>query len=242
MAILTENYRKPFKDLLQETSTELNKNVIKALDATLGNYPHFKDLVQDILLNEVEVNKSKAEEYLDVQVDIHKRFINSEHQEFGKLNQHLKKDGIRYKNKNDIWFKETIPTSAENTDADGDIEADKDNALKGAVDTVAKLDSSNSAVTGQGMAARAARGFVQKLQMQKGESNKEVHTNRLPSKIEYEAVMHTGLCLDYMEIVDKALVDEVPKIFVMTLVKWTIDFLTGGKHIFSYRTLDECLP
>ena len=242
VAILTENYRKPFKDLLQETSTELNKNVIKALDATLGNYPHFKDLVQDILLNEVEVNKSKAEEYLDVQVDIHKRFINSEHQEFGKLNQHLKKDGIRYKNKNDIWFKETIPTSAENTDADGDIEADKDNALKGAVDTVAKLDSSSSAVPGQGMAARAARGFVEKLQMQKGEINKEMHTNRLPSKIEYEAVMHTGLCLDYMEIVDKALVDEVPKIFVMTLVKWTIDFLTGGKHIFSYRTLYECLP
>ena len=81
------------------------------------------------------------------------------------------------------------------------------------------------------MAARAARGFVEKLQMQKGESNEGVHTNRLPSEIEYEAVMHTGLCLDYMEIVDKALVDEVPKIFVMTLVKWTIDFLTGGHRM-----------
>ena len=52
------------------------------------------------------------------------------------------------------------------------------------MDTVAKLDG-GLAVPGQGMAARAARGFVEKLQMQKGESNKEVHTNRLPSKIEY---------------------------------------------------------
>ena len=36
-----------------------------------------------------------------------------------------------------------------------------------------------------------------------------------------------------MEIVDKALVDEVPKIFVMMLVMRTIDFHNGGKQTKS---------
>lgn len=216
VAILTENYRQPFKDLLQETSTELNKNIIKALDVTLGNYPRFKDLAQDILLDEVDGNKSKAEEYLDVQVDIHKRFINSEHQEFGMLNQQLKENGIRYKNNKDSWFQEKIGIGDEDGDSD-------------MVDAVADLAA--GVVPGSGLVAKAAKavkGFVEKLQKKEGDV--EVHTNRMPSGINDEAMMDIDLCMNYMEIVDKALVDEVPKIFVMMLVMRTIDFLNGGKQ------------
>ena len=47
---------------------------------------------------EIEKNKTKAEEYLDVQINIHKRFLNSEHPDFESLNKNLKEDGkgIRY--------------------------------------------------------------------------------------------------------------------------------------------------
>ena len=43
-----------------------------------------------------------------------------------------------------------------------------------------------------------------------------------------EAKLHIDLCMQYMEIVDDALVDAVPKIFIMMLVMKTIDFLLGG--------------
>ena len=43
-------------------------------------------------------------------------------------------------------------------------------------------------------------------------------TFRLPSRREDEAKLHVDLCLEYMEIVDKQIVDEVPKIFIMMLV------------------------
>ena len=229
VAILTENYRQPFKKLLQETATELNKNIIKALDATLGNYPRFKDLAQDILLEEVDGNKGKAEEYLDVQVDIHKRFINAEHQEFGKLNQQLKKNGIRYKNKNGIWFQENIGTSAQSQDEDGDDDLVGD--LVGAVGDLAGVGGRGSGQAAK--AAKAVKGFVEKLQKKEGggEVSDEVHTNRMPSGIKDEATMDIDLCMNYMEIVDKALVDEVPKIFAMMLVMRTVDFLNGGKQI-----------
>ena len=55
-----------------------------------------------------------------------------------------------------------------------------------------------------------------------------VHTNKLPSGMSDEAKLHIDLCLEYMEIVDDALVDAVPKIFIMMLVMKTIDFLNGG--------------
>ena len=41
---------------------------------------------------------------------------------------------------------------------------------------------------------------------------------RLPSRREDEALLHLDLCLEYMEIVDKQIVDEIPKIFIMMLV------------------------
>ena len=69
------------------------------------------------------------------------------------------------------------------------------------------------------------KGFAEKLQ--KGDVT-EVHTNKLPSGMSDEAKLHIDLCMQYMEIVDDALVDAVPKIFIMMLVMKTIDFLLGG--------------
>ena len=234
VAILTENYRLPFGSLLQESINVLTRNVIAALEVTLGAFPHFKDLVQTILLEEVEKNKSKAEEYLDVQIDIHKRFINSEHREFSKLNKNLRNNGIRYKNHFDLWFKESVPTSKMNqTEANNEGErADHDDYEDEEVDAENIFDNTSdiagSAATGLiDGAVKAVRGFVERLQ-NKPENN--VHTNKLPSMKEHEAMLHMDLCLEYMEIVDKALVDEVPKIFIMMLVMRTLDFLNGGKR------------
>ena len=70
-----------------------------------------------------------------------------------------------------------------------------------------------------------AENYAEKLQTS---ANEGVHTNKLPSGISEEAKLHIDLCLEYMEIVDDALVDAVPKIFVMMLVMKTIDFLCGG--------------
>ena len=237
VAILTENYRLPFGSLLQESINVLTRNVIAALEVTLGAFPHFKDLVQTILLEEVEKNKSKAEEYLDVQIDIHKRFINSEHREFSKLNKNLRNNGIRYKNHFDLWFKESVPTSKMNqTEANNEGErADHDDYEDEEVDAENIFDNTSdiagSAATGLiDGAVKAVRGFVERLQ-NKPENN--VHTNKLPSMKEHEAMLHMDLCLEYMEIVDKALVDEVPKIFIMMLVMRTLDFLNGGKKAIT---------
>ena len=71
-----------------------------------------KDLVEKILLQEIENNKTKAEEYLDIQINSHKRFVNSEHPDFS-MNKELKKNGIRFKNHFNLWFKEEIPNRGE---------------------------------------------------------------------------------------------------------------------------------
>merc|ERR1711934_748491 len=70
----------------------------------------------------------------------------------------------------------------------------------------------------------AVKGFAELLQTSDVEG---VHTNKLPSGMSDEAKLHIDLCLQYMEIVDDALVDAVPKIFIMMLVMKTIDFLLG---------------
>ena len=54
-----------------------------------------------------------------------------------------------------------------------------------------------------------------------------------------EAKLHIDLCMEYMEIVDNALVDEVPKIFIMMLVMKTIDFLNGGITL-NFNQLHPC--
>ena len=224
VGMLTENYRIPFKNLLQDTTEVLTDNIIKALEATLGAFPHFKDLVQDILLDDLKANKTKAEEYLDMLVDIHKRFINSEHHKFAKVSQGIRsgdqiqiQDQIRYKNHFNNWFKdegqETLPPK-----------------INSARSTVEGSDGENSAENfaenyAEYYAENYAENYAEKLQTSAIEG---VHTNKLPSGISEEAKLHIDLCLEYMEIVDDALVDAVPKIFVMMLVMKTIDFLCGG--------------
>jgi hypothetical protein len=87
--------RKPFKNLLDESTRTLNQGLQQSLEATLHIYPKFKDLVTTILLDEVGANKRKAEEYLEILLDIHTRVINTEHEEFKKVTQKMRQDGIR---------------------------------------------------------------------------------------------------------------------------------------------------
>jgi len=261
VGILTENYRTPFKELLQETSKMLTKNMISALEKTLGAFPYFKDVVQDILLEDLEVNKTKAEEYLDMLVNIHKRFINSEHHKFAKVSKGMRSGdkGIRYKNLFGVWFKDEDQgpkvneddsprrewkrdesnrdsESSDNILSDRDEDEDQqDEADMGAVagqavgsavewipgvpKMVAPMIAAATSVT-----VNAVKGFAEKLQTSEV---KGVHTYKLPSGMSDEAKLHIDLCLQYMEIVDDALVDAVPKIFIMMLVMKTIDFLLG---------------
>lgn len=69
---------------------------------------HLNLTVTDLFMEELETNKSKAEDYLDVIIDMHKRFINSEHVEFKKMRKLKKGMGIRYKNNFNLWFQEEI--------------------------------------------------------------------------------------------------------------------------------------
>eukprot|EP00092_Neocalanus_flemingeri_P026987 GFUD01029268.1.p1 GENE.GFUD01029268.1~~GFUD01029268.1.p1 ORF type:complete len:718 (-),score=188.67 GFUD01029268.1:332-2485(-) len=238
VSLLTENYRKPFKELLDDSTEFLKNDVSGTLEHALKPYPKFHDLVTDILLGEIDTNKLKAEEYLDMQVDIHKRFINSEHVEFKKLNKVMKTDGIRFKNNFNLWFRENIPTADDNhEDPDNDLEdADSgvaEDATLEALEVIAPLAPAVSGI-GSGLVnagIRKVRGFVERLQ--KKDSAQDVHTNKLPSRGEEEAMLHMDLCIDYMEIIDKALVDELPKIYIMMLVHKSLDFLGGGD---CYRT------
>ena len=59
-------------------------------------------------MEELETNKVKAEDYLDVIIDMHKRFVNSEHVEFKKMRKLKKGMGIRFKNNFNLWFQEEI--------------------------------------------------------------------------------------------------------------------------------------
>ena len=141
VGILTENYRRPYKSLLDESKITMNDDLRIIIEETLGAYPKFQDLgtlkylvlilvfqleknlisnlilyvlqhlnltVTDLFMEELETNKSKAEDYLDVIIDMHKRFINSEHVEFKKMRKLKKGMGIRYKNNFNLWFQEEI--------------------------------------------------------------------------------------------------------------------------------------
>ena len=59
-------------------------------------------------MHELETNKVKAEDYLNVFIDMHKRFVNSEHVEFKKMRKLKKGMGIRFMNNFNLWFKEAI--------------------------------------------------------------------------------------------------------------------------------------
>ena len=67
-------------------------------------------------MEELNVNKSRAENYLDMIIDMHKRFVNSEHVEFRKMRKLKKGMGIRYKNNFNLWFQEEIPSENKQQD------------------------------------------------------------------------------------------------------------------------------
>ena len=65
-------------------------------------------------MEQLEANKLRAEDYLDVVIDMHKRFVNSEHVEFKKMRKLKRGMGIRFKNNFNLWFKEEIPSENKN--------------------------------------------------------------------------------------------------------------------------------
>ena len=80
---------------MDDSTRILNQGLQQSLETTLHIYPKFKDLVMTILLDEVGINKTKTEEYLDVLLDIHIRVINTEHEEFKKVTEKMRHRGIR---------------------------------------------------------------------------------------------------------------------------------------------------
>ena len=211
VALLTECYREPFLQLLDKSSNFLKNEIGAILKETLGMYPKFQNLVSVMALEEINVNREKAEEYLNVQIDIHKKFVNCDHVEFVKMTKIFTSTGKK-RNCN-LWFKEKVPATE---------------------DTLPRSTSKDSiwdSLSGgsEKQEASKAIGFFERLQ----NISKNIRSYKLPVEDEDEALLHIDLCLEYMEIIDKALIDEVPKIFIMMLSHKLLDFLVGGE---SYRT------
>ena len=199
-------------------------------------------MVERILLDEIEKNKTKAEEYLDININSHKRFINSEHPDFS-MNKELKEkeSGIRFKNHFNLWFQEQIPNRGEEIKLNhnrvreenvGDFVDGGLHAAAMAANVLGRPDL-GAGIHGAAAVIKNVRGYTSKLQKDELTEDDDVHLNKLPSKPGNEASVHLDLCLDYMEIIDKMLVDIVPKIFIMMLVMKFLDFLNGGEY-FSY--------
>ena len=229
---LTECYRQPLLDLLDNSCKFLTQEVSLILSETLSIYPEFESLVTKIALDEIGENKKKAEEYLNVQIDIHRRFVNCDHSEFDKMKELKKK--TKHKNHFDLWFKESIPTAKENN---SEASNELGEAVEDAFDVATDLLTAGSGgglghIKGAGAVIKGfkkVRGFYERLQ----NDDDKKKFNKLPSGTTDEAMLHLDLCLEYMEIVDKALVDEIPKIFIMMLCHKLLDFLKGGE---AYHT------
>ena len=69
-------------------------------------------------------------------------------------------------------------------------------------------------------------GFSKRVQLE----NNSIPTRQFPTELEDEAKFHLDIALEYMEIIDKQLGDEVLKVFVLMLIHNTLDFLKGGNH------------
>ena len=138
------------------------------LKDTLGVYPEFLKIVSKIALEEIDVNKEKATEYVNVQIDIHKRFVNCEHVEFKKMTVGLKKS--RTKNLFDLWFKERIPSGKENNDdgAQGDSSNSSDSGLDVLNDVVDVLAPVSAPVR----IIRKVRGFFERSQNRDSDDSK----------------------------------------------------------------------
>ena len=99
-------------------------------------YPKFKEIVQNVAGNEINIQKEKAEEYLDIQIELHKRFINCEHVEFSKMNQFLRKSKKVFQKKKNTWFKEKISAVEEKKEDDSDDHLSNNGSVDIVVDSV----------------------------------------------------------------------------------------------------------
>ena len=145
----------------------------------------------DVPLKEIAFNKDKAEEYLNIYMDVHKRFVNCSHSDFKKMKKVTKKS--RSKNHFNIWFKEKIPTAEENNcelNHNNNISAsDTADTVSDIIDVAAEVASGGSSgIVGLGI--KKVRGFYERLQ-RKGSSSDgdDVQYNKLPSKADDE--VHT---------------------------------------------------
>ena len=250
VGLLTETYREPMKQLLRDSHEFLRTSIKTELKETMGVYGKLDDLVMEIIQTEIEKNKEKAEEFLDLQVNLQKRFVNSEHEEFRKSTKIFQKGGVRHKNNVNHWFQEEISVT-QRTARKSRLSIDFliltlmplivwSLVYLGVHLGIISFCSGDvvKALTVMllwglvYLGVKIARGFVEGS-LAKREDDDDVHFNKLPSDPETEAQMHLDLCLEYMEIVDKALEDQVAKNLVMMLVHRSLDFFAGGD---SYPT------
>ena len=236
VSVLTENYRIPFKNLLDDFVSNLTRTIINDLETTLGSFPHFKDLVQSVILEDLDRNKVKTEEYLDLQVDIHKHFI--EEDSFSFSAQHFNKSCKSLQDlsvdRESTWKKSHHCLSLETLDEY------EDNST---CDSLSHLSSDFGKPTL--LSGNKKRGFgtrvasaVHGLRLKIGKEDEERGFS--PSFNERSAMVHLQLCLDYMRSVEKTLVTDVPKIFIMMLVVKTVDFLNGGMYFSQTIKNDFC--
>ena len=225
VSILTENYRIPFKNLLDDFVSNLTRMITNDLETTLGSFPHFKDLVQSVILEDVERNKMKTEEYLDLQVDIHKHFIEGDSfssQQFNKSYkslQDLSVDGeSTWENSHHRLSLETLDEYEDNSTCDSLSHLSNDFGKPTFLNGNKK----------RGLGSRVANA-VRGIRLKIGKEEEERGFS--PSFDERLAMVHLQLCLDYMRSVEKTLEADVPKIFVMMLVVKTVDFLNGGTYM-----------
>ena len=228
--MLIECYREPFLSLLTDSCNFLKQEVCKVLEDTLGMYPQFLDLVREIAMEEIGKNKGKAEEYLNVQIDINKNFVNCDHSEFEKMKKMMKKS--KHRNHFDLWFKESIPTAAQNDDetsADDGDSSDSDTFGAGIdileAGAAAVLPASGIFTPVLKVAASKVRGIFERNQ----NNTDAKYFNKFPPTVGEQAMQNVDLCLEYMEIMDKSLLDQIPKLFLMMLCDRLLDFLAEGK-------------
>ena len=248
ISLLTESYRNQFLDLLTNTEHILVDNLRSLLTTSLKHYPQFKDLVTNILTKEISKNKDSAENYINVMIEMHKRTLNSHHPDLKKIK--LNQDAT-------TWFKEGISRKekyaqyqTESKDFYGNIDGmelsvQSDNWVTENVPTAFQTPGTIHISETQDLPQPHDRksdnvfniiGFSERVQSR----DNYIPTRQYPTELEDEAKFHLDIALEYMEIIDKQLVDETLKIIILMLVHKTMDFFRGGIH-YRYESLIHIL-
>ena len=133
-----------------------------------------------------------------------------------------------------LWFQEGISTDNQNNEENG-VNNNEDDVVSQGIDRAAEVTIGGLSSKLVNLGVQKVRGFVERLQDAEdgdgdGDGDGVVHFNKLPTGAGDEAQLHLDLCLEYMEIVDKALVDVIPKTYFMMLVSKTLAFLAGGNR------------